>query len=277
MKKKKKLMLLFLLLLAGILLVPHTAQAAKKKKTVKTSQYTIYVNRKTNLVNVVDSKSHALVRAMYCSTCKGNSTIRGTYRTKAKYRWRKLVGNVYGQYSTRISGAYLFHSVPYKKKNIRTLESREYNKLGRQASKGCVRLSVADAKWIYDKCKIGTRVIINDSKVLVKPVTAPVRIPSGDNSGWDPTDPDPSNPYYPRINLVNKAKTIARNSEFDPYLQVAFSSKTTSQEVLKSVVKIQNTVNTQLPGKYTVTYTLTDPVTQLKTQASYVFTVQDIQ
>ena len=76
---------------------------------------------------------------------------------------------------------------------------------------------------------------------------------------------------------MNKTKTIARNSEFDPYLQVAFSSKTTSQEVLKSVVKIQNTVNTQIPGEYTVTYTLTDPVTQLKTQASYVFTVQDVQ
>ena len=156
-------MLLLLFLLAGLLLLPNTAQAAKKKKTVRTSQYTIYVNRKTNLVNVVDTKSQALVRAMYCSTGKKNSTIRGTYWTKAKYRWRKLVGNVYGQYSTRISGAYLFHSVPYKKKNIRTLESWEYNKLGKQASKGCVRLSVADAKWIYDNCKIGTRVVINDT------------------------------------------------------------------------------------------------------------------
>lgn len=274
MRKKKKCMLLLLFLLAGLMLLPNTAQAAKKKKTVKTSQYTIYVNRKTNLVNVVDTKSHALVRAMYCSTGKKNSTIRGTYYTKAKYRWRKLVGNVYGQYSTRISGAYLFHSVPYKKKNVRTLEREEFNKLGKQASKGCVRLSVADAKWIYDKCKIGTRVVINDTKVLQKPATKPVKIPSNDKSGWDPTDPDPKNPYYPKITLVNKSKQIAKDSEFDPLLQVALSSKTMSQEELQAAVKIEGSVDTQVPGKYKVTYTLSDPYTHLKTQASYVFIVQ---
>lgn len=277
MKRKRRVCVLFLLLLAGLLLFPHTAQAAKKKKTVKTSQYTIYVNRKTNLVNVVDSKTHELVRAMYCSTGKNNSTIRGTYWTKARYRWRKLVGNVYGQYSTRISGSYLFHSVPYKKKDIRTLERAEFNKLGKQASKGCVRLSVVDAKWIYDKCKIGTRVVINDTRVLQKPVYTPVKIPSSYRSGWDPTDPNPANPYYPEILLVNKTRMITYGTEFDPLLQVALISKTTDADALKEAVQIKGTVDTAVPGDYRVTYTLTDPHTQLKKQASFVFTVQQPQ
>ncbi|MFR5209625.1 MAG: L,D-transpeptidase family protein [Clostridia bacterium] len=27
-----------------------------------------------------------------------------------------------------------------------------FNKLGEQASQGCVRLAVSDAKWVYDNC-----------------------------------------------------------------------------------------------------------------------------
>lgn len=34
------------------------------------SKYTIYVNRRTNLVNVTNSKTGKLVKAMYCSTGK---------------------------------------------------------------------------------------------------------------------------------------------------------------------------------------------------------------
>lgn len=39
------------------------------------SKYTIYVNRKTNLVNVTDSRTGKLVKAMYCSTGKNYRTI----------------------------------------------------------------------------------------------------------------------------------------------------------------------------------------------------------
>ena len=31
-----------------------------------------------------------------------------------------------------------------------TLKTAEWNKLGRRASTGCIRMNVADAKWIYD-------------------------------------------------------------------------------------------------------------------------------
>ena len=47
------------------------------------------------------------------------------------------------------SSGILFHSVPYNSKNVNDLETEEWNKLGYPASLGCVRLCVADAKWIY--------------------------------------------------------------------------------------------------------------------------------
>ena len=94
------------------------------------SKYTIYVNRKTNLVNVTDSRTGKLVKAMYCSTGKNYRTISGTYNTTAKYKWRALIHGVYGQYSTRIHGPYLFHSVPYYSVNKSKVSTKEYNKLG---------------------------------------------------------------------------------------------------------------------------------------------------
>ena len=34
------------------------------------------------------------------------------------------------------------------------------NNLGRKASHGCVRLSVEDAKWIYNNCPVNTKVVV---------------------------------------------------------------------------------------------------------------------
>ena len=65
---------------------------------------------------------------------------------------------VYAQYCTTISGDYLFHSVHYLGQgNYKSQPTKEFNKLGQHASHGCVRLSVMDAKWIYENCKAGQR------------------------------------------------------------------------------------------------------------------------
>lgn len=267
MKKKKRCIMIgmLLLFLTFGFMCPRTVQAAAK--------YTIYVNRKTNLVNVVDQKTKKVVRAMYCSTGKNNRTIRGTFKTRAKYRWRYLYGGVYGQYATRISGSYLFHSVPYFKKNVKTVETKEYNKLGKQASLGCVRLTVADAKWIYDKCRIGTKVVINDTKTLQKPQYLPIRISTKSKSGWDPTDPNKKNPYYPRITVKSGQTKVACGSSFDPLAQITVYSPVTVQEELWNYVTVKGSVNTGKAGRYTLTYTVYDPRTELKTTKKVTYTV----
>lgn len=54
---------------------------------------------------------------------------------------------------------YLFHSVPTYE-NMGDYIEKEALKLGRPASHGCVRLTVADAQWLYGQLPEGTPVHI---------------------------------------------------------------------------------------------------------------------
>ena len=171
--------------------------------------YHIKVNRVQNTVTVYEKDESGVyaepVRAMVCST--GEKTPLGEYHTSKKYEWRPLLGGVYGQYATRIVGNILFHSVPYTQTSKDALEFEEYNKLGTAASMGCIRLSVEDAKWIYDYCAAGTLVTIyedEDPGPLGKPEPLVIDVDSP-NRGWDPTDPDPENPWQAEVSGENAA------------------------------------------------------------------------
>lgn len=128
-------------------------------------------------------------RTFICSPGKSTTpTPAGTFATTAKYRWHLLQGPSYGQYCTRIGGRHiLFHSVPGRNATSYNLSAHKYNMLGEPASAGCIRMTVADAKWIYDNCGIGTVVTIGDN--LPAPFEKPegIKIPEGQT--WDPTDP----------------------------------------------------------------------------------------
>ena len=164
--------------------------------------YYIKINRKQNCITIYTSDENGEYtvpyKAMICSTGLYNATPRGTFHLSTKYLWRELYGKVYGQYATRITGGVLFHSVPYYKKSTSALCTEKYNKLGQQASMGCVRLTVEDAKWIADNCPSGTTVEIyddDDPGPLGKPEAAHIDTDSP-NKGWDPTDPDVENPWH---------------------------------------------------------------------------------
>lgn len=164
--------------------------------------YYIKINRKQNCITIYTSDENGEYtvpyKAMICSTGLYNATPCGTFHLSTKYLWRELYGKVYGQYATRITGGVLFHSVPYYKKSKSALCTEKYNKLGQQASMGCVRLTVEDAKWIADNCPSGTTVEIyedDDPGPLGKPEAAHIDTDSP-NKGWDPTDPDVANPWH---------------------------------------------------------------------------------
>lgn len=164
--------------------------------------YTIYVNQALNCITIKQQGEDGIltpVKSMVCSCGKeGSETPEGTFKTSDYYVWRKMVDNTYGKYAVRFNGKILFHSVPYIVKSPDTLEWEEYNKLGESASLGCVRISVRDAKWIYDNCKKGTTVVVysdyENAGELGKPEaikideTLPYRT-------WDPTDADTDNPW----------------------------------------------------------------------------------
>lgn len=165
--------------------------------------YEVYVNTAMNCVTVKlknEDGSLMPVRAMVCSCGReGSATPEGTFRTSAYYEWRRMVDDTFGRYAVRFNGKILFHSVPYIEESPDTLEWEEYNKLGENASLGCVRLAAEDAKWIYDNCKPGTKVVVysdpEEAGELGKPDVAKI---DGDSPyrTWDPTDDSTGNPWF---------------------------------------------------------------------------------
>ena len=122
-----------------------------------------------NLLKSVDMKTQQqlliglsiLATTVSCSS-GGSGTPLGDFSLDGWYRWEwlGLVGGVSGQYCTQIYGDYLFHSVPYTERyNKGSLQPGEFDKLGTSCSHGCIRLQVADAKWIYDNIPYGTKVV----------------------------------------------------------------------------------------------------------------------
>ena len=159
-------------------------------------RYSIIVNKKTNCVTIYNADGEP-IKAMLCSVGENPSdTPTGIFELSDRYRWRSLFGDVYGQYAVRICGHILFHSVYYKSQSPDTLQTEEYNKLGTAASMGCVRLSAADSKWIFDNCPEGTRVtILNaDKDPLPRPEFEPIP-DDAEYPNWDPTDPSKDNPW----------------------------------------------------------------------------------
>jgi hypothetical protein len=236
---------------------------SKQSVSAAEQTYLIKVNRAYNTITVYEKdKKNAYtvpVKAMVCSVGTGNRTITGTFQTKGKYRWKLLMGDVYGQYATRIVGGILFHSVYYyENNNPATLATKQYNKLGTAASHGCIRVSVADAKWIYDNCSVGTTVIIYDDKKNPGPLGKPEGIKITKANGWDPTDPDPKNPFLAKAPEIKGAKnlTVVQGEKLD-LLKGITAVSATGNNLTKSI-KVEGKVNYNVPGKYKITYTVKD-------------------
>lgn len=68
--------------------------------------------------------------------------------------------DVYAQYWSNVAGGIYFHSILYREQKEGTFTSTSYRALGKQASHGCIRMLVEDARWIYYNCPAGTRGVI---------------------------------------------------------------------------------------------------------------------
>ena len=128
----------------------------------KLSNVWIHVSIKNQRVYI--KNGNKTVYTMYASTGIHNSTPRGTFHIQSErgnffYNQSSGEGARYWV-SFKDHGVYLFHTVPtdqYGKYNV-----KEADQLGKTAkSHGCVRLSIPDAKWLYNHIKEGTKVVIN--------------------------------------------------------------------------------------------------------------------
>lgn len=126
--------------------------------------YYITVDLSNNIVTVYSTLDDSVVRQMICSsgTLKYESPT-GTYYMPKKRKstergdWYTFEDG-YGKYGSRIVGNYLFHSYLFLTKNDEDVDWETYQAMGTNASHGCIRLYIEDAKWIADNCLAGTRV-----------------------------------------------------------------------------------------------------------------------
>lgn len=137
-----------------------TAQAMQSKANSYSSstKYLILVNCSAHKVAIYKGKKGSWSNVKYWSCTTGKSstpTKKGVFTVKAK-------GLSFGSgytcwYYTQFYGNYLFHSVLYKQGSKTQIKD---GRLGISASHGCVRLSMANAKWIYNNIPRGTKVVI---------------------------------------------------------------------------------------------------------------------
>lgn len=94
-------------------------------------------------------------RLFICSTGSPSTpTVKGSFTISDRgYSFSQENYTCY--YYTRFEGNYLFHTIEYLSETSIELDAR----LGENISQGCVRLQLADAKWIYENLDPGTAVI----------------------------------------------------------------------------------------------------------------------
>ena len=121
------------------------------------------------------------------SVCSNGEAVRYTLKTM-----HEPDGSiVYARWCTHIVGNVYFHAIAVSTQSHNALSYSRYNRLGTPASAGCIRMTVADAKWIYDYMPTGTPVKISvGSSSKPGPLGKPVTIKSSYGVNYDPTDPE---------------------------------------------------------------------------------------
>lgn len=189
----------------------------KKSSSTHTNNFYIEVNRAACTVTVFmknkDTGKYDLpVKTCTVSVGRDTSTMAGTSALSPKSSYTPL-GNysictngqsvkytmkpmlepdgstLYARWATHIVGNVYFHAIAVGSQSHYALSSNTYNRLGSPASAGCIRMTVADAKWIYDYASTGSTV-----KIIKGSASKPG--PMGKNAviktkgvNYDPTDP----------------------------------------------------------------------------------------
>ena len=144
-------------------IVPLEAVSQPFYIKVSIDQQRVYVYRWVN------GGYNYLCRTMVCSTgLPGHDTPIGVYVSPGHRdgRWHLFEGfHSWAQYAFIIKGSILFHSILFYEPDESTIRNSTVRALGTKASHGCVRLSVLDAKWIYEHCGKGQVIEVYDASL----------------------------------------------------------------------------------------------------------------
>jgi len=146
----------FVLCLLALVMCAYSALAANYYTEVdKTNQI-------VTIFKIENGDIGGIARQMICST--GEDTPDGVFimpfdqKETDRSEWYYTM-NRYVKWPVRILGGFLFHSLPYMKKDDNAIDTEALSQMGTPASHGCVRLYADDAKWIADN--LGTGDIVN--------------------------------------------------------------------------------------------------------------------
>lgn len=171
-------------------------------------------NAETEAYDILD-------RAFLCATGTtkypsplGTFTLTGR---RARYCEFPTWGGGQAQYWTRINSEIAFHSVIYSDAgNPATLNVSSLKGLGKRGSHGCIRMTVADAKWIYEHAKSGMQVWIHDDASSDPELVYAIQPGAYDSAHYAPkTTPAPtSRPVYDGTKIPEgEIKTLSVGSE----------------------------------------------------------------
>lgn len=189
----------------------------KKSSATHTNNFYIEVNRAACTVTIFmkneeTGKYDLPVKTCTVSVGRDTSTVAGTGALtlhssytplgnysictngqSVKYTMKPMVepdgSTVYARWATHIVGNVYFHAIAVGSQSHYALSSSTYNRLGSPASAGCIRMTVADAKWIYDYASTGSTVkIVKGNSKKPGPMGKNAVIKTNGVS-YDPTDP----------------------------------------------------------------------------------------
>ncbi len=217
----------------------------------------VYVGSQCVVVYGKNEKGQYAVeeKLFICSTgTEKNPTEPGLYSIYKKQYWGMLMGspedgieNYWGQYCSSIGNGYLFHSVPYRAKSGDMMTMSMYNNLGKRASHGCIRMTTADCKWIFDNCSYGTQVYVTEKEGPTAKNPPPLNY-TGKYWGYDPTDKwTPDNPYYGGIGNTTtdpNAPTTTASTETTATTTTTSAASTTTATTAATTTTTEVTTTT---------------------------------
>lgn len=161
--------------------------------------YYLIADRVNGVMTVYDSTRTVPIKTIRISVgLPGTPTwpTNKDMRLTSYSRWQPLMGPSWGQYGTHVDGAgnggIFIHSVAGSTQSYYNLPASAYNQLGNPASHGCIRVCVADARWVFYNCNGSTIRIIdgtyNANEAMKGPLGRNALVPLYGSMNFDPTD-----------------------------------------------------------------------------------------
>ncbi len=269
MTKRKLLSFIFILVLCISGLNDKSAFADEKA-------YIIRINKQLNHIYIYEGSN--LVKEMPCSSCNPEPVDGIEKAIGSKADWQQLADGSFVRYASIYNGTISISSAPYSAQDSGKLITERYNQLGKQGNDFNVWVNIRDAKWIYEKCGVGTKVILYTDDEEKENDTQPFTIPEKDEkAGWDPYDENDKNPWLQCTPVIEGAEDIVTtiNKDISEKLRENVTAHDTlfkdNPQDLTSAIQIMGNIDMTKEGVYDQIYIVRD---QIGNEASEVIKVK---